>query len=300
MKEEKLTSEEKLNIQLRNFTIEEIESYLELLLTKAIESVEKEDLATYGSIEKTLNSSLIIFSSKVRNFHIIYNRIKLKVANKFLKKYLNSNITILDEVGTAGAFLTVEEAEKITNQDIVEFLGGLPNEKIHCSVMGKEALEDAIAKYKGIEKTVEEDNDVICQCFNVREQELRELVREKGVTDIYEASQYSKVGSACGKCREEASAIILDELKLKNSNPDKMTKTQLVLKINKVLEGYISEHLRKDGGDIELINVKKNKVFVKLCGVCGKCAMSSHTLKNFVEKTLKEQVSQDLEVVAVD
>jgi len=114
MKEEKLTSEEKLNIQLRNFTIEEIESYLELLLTKAIESVEKEDLATYGSIEKTLNSSLIIFSSKVRNFHIIYNRIKLKVANKFLKKYLNSNITILDEVGTAGAFLTVEEAEKIT------------------------------------------------------------------------------------------------------------------------------------------------------------------------------------------
>ena len=114
MKEPKLTEEEKLNNQLRNFTIEEIESYLELLLTKAIESVEKEDIATYGSIEKTLNSSLIIFSSKVRNFNILYNKIKLKVANKFLKKYLNNNISILEEVGTAGAFLTVEEAEKIT------------------------------------------------------------------------------------------------------------------------------------------------------------------------------------------
>ena len=114
MKEEKLTEEEKLNNQLRNFTIEEIESYLELLLTKAIESVEKEDLATYGSIEKTLNSSLIIFSSKVRNFNILYNKIKLKVANKFLKKYLNNNVSILEEVGTSGAFLTVEEAEKIT------------------------------------------------------------------------------------------------------------------------------------------------------------------------------------------
>lgn len=114
MKDKKLTEEEKLTIQLRNFTIEEIESYLELLLTKAIESVEKEDLATYGSIEKTLNSSLIIFSSKVRNFNILYNKIKLKVANKFLKKYLNNNISILEEVGTSGAFLTVEEAEKIT------------------------------------------------------------------------------------------------------------------------------------------------------------------------------------------
>ena len=74
MKEEKLTSEEKLNNQLRNFTIEEVESYLELLLTKCLEAIEKEDLPTYSSIEKTLNNSLIIFSSKVRNFNILYNK----------------------------------------------------------------------------------------------------------------------------------------------------------------------------------------------------------------------------------
>ncbi len=194
---------------------------------------------------------------------------------------------------------TVDEAAKITNQDIVEFLGGLPNAKVHCSVMGKEALEDAIANYRGIEKKDDTDNPVICQCFNVKEQDLRNLVREKGVTDIYEASEYSKIGSGCGKCHNEAVAIIEDELRKKNENSNKITKTQLVLKINKVLEGYISEHLRKDGGDIELINVKKNKVFVKLCGTCGKCSMSSHTLKNFVEKTLKEQVSNELEVIAV-
>lgn len=194
---------------------------------------------------------------------------------------------------------TVDEAEKITNKDIVEFLGGLPNEKIHCSVMGKEALEDAISKYKGIEKTEDVDNPVICLCFNVREQELRQLVREKGVTDIYEASEYSKIASGCGKCRGEASSIIEDELRKKNENADKLTKTQLVLKINKVLEGYVSESLRKDGGGIELINVKKNKVYVKLCGTCGKCAMSMNTLKNFVEKTLREQVSEDLEVIEV-
>ncbi len=194
---------------------------------------------------------------------------------------------------------TLDEAEKITNQDIVEFLGGLPNAKIHCSVMGKEALEDAIANFKGIEKTEDTDNPLICECFNVREQDLRNLVREKGVTDIYEASEFSNIGAGCGKCRNEAAAIIEDELKKKNESSDKITKTQLVLKINKVLEGYISEHLRKDGGDIELVNVKKNKVYVKLSGTCGKCANSAHTLKNFVEKTLKEQVSEELEVIAV-
>ena len=194
---------------------------------------------------------------------------------------------------------SVEEAEKITNKDIVEFLGGLPNEKIHCSVMGREALEDAIANYRGIEKKEEPENHVICTCFNIKEDEIRNLVREKGVTDIYEAAQYSKVASACGKCREEASAIILDELRKKNENPEKMTKTQLVLKINKVIEGYISDHLRKDGGDIELVDLNDNKVYVKLCGTCGKCSMSSVTLKNFVEKTLREQVSDDIEVISV-
>jgi len=194
---------------------------------------------------------------------------------------------------------TIEEAEKITNKDIVEFLGGLPNEKIHCSVMGKEALEDAIANYKGIEKKIDEENPVICQCFNVKEQDLRTLVREKGVTDIYEATQYSKVSSACGKCREEANSIIQDELKKKNQKKEPLTDIQLVLKINKVLEGYVSEQLRKDGGDIELVDVKDKKVYVRLCGTCGKCSMSSMTLKNFVEKTLQEQVSEDIEVVAV-
>ena len=122
MKEEKLTEEEKLTNQLRNFTIEEVESYLELLLTKCLESVEKEDLQTYGSIEKTLNSSLIIFSSKVRNFNVLYNKIKLRVANKFLRKHLNNNLSVLEEVGTSGSFLTVEEAEKIlASEDYIKY-----------------------------------------------------------------------------------------------------------------------------------------------------------------------------------
>ena len=90
--------EKELNNQIKNFTIEETESYLELLLTKCLEAVKDDDLMTYGSIEKILNDSLTIFNSKFRFFNILYNSIKLRVANKFLKKYFKNNqLSVLEK-----------------------------------------------------------------------------------------------------------------------------------------------------------------------------------------------------------
>ena len=98
MKAKKKFIEKELTNQIKNFTIEETESYLELLLTKCLEAVEKDDLMTYGSIEKILNDSLNIFNSKFRFFNILYNSIKLRVANKFLKKYFNNNqVSVLEK-----------------------------------------------------------------------------------------------------------------------------------------------------------------------------------------------------------
>lgn len=114
----KTTEEEVLKNKLNEFTIEEVESYLELLLTKCLEAAEKDDLQTYTNIEKTLNNSILIFSSKVRNFNILYNGIKLRVANKFLKKQFNNNdLSVLEDVNVKGSFLTVEEATKITEAE---------------------------------------------------------------------------------------------------------------------------------------------------------------------------------------
>lgn len=194
---------------------------------------------------------------------------------------------------------TVEEASQITNDDIADYLGGLPKEKLHCSVMGQEALEDAINKYKGIEVVQDPEDRVVCQCFSTTEKKLRQIVREHHITDLCGATNYCKAGGGCGKCVEDVQAVIDDEnMKMKSLTEEKkLTKTQMIIKVNNIIENYISDQLRKDGGDIELVDVDENKVYVKLQGTCKNCPSSGLTLKNLVEKTLKEQVDQNIEVI---
>jgi Fe-S cluster biogenesis protein NfuA len=61
----------------------------------------------------------------------------------------------------------------------------------------------------------------------------------------------------------------------------------------------IRPSLQADGGDIELVSVKDGIVSVKLQGHCAGCPMSQMTIKNGVERILKQQVPEVKEVVAV-
>ena len=55
--------------------------------------------------------------------------------------------------------------------------------------------------------------------------------------------------------------------------------------------------LQADGGDLEFVSFEDNKVYVRLTGACGSCPMATMTLKQGVERYLKDKVSADLEVV---
>jgi len=94
---------------------------------------------------------------------------------------------------------TIEEASKLTNDDIVEYLGGLPAQKIHCSVMGKEALDAAIAYYENGGQAPEKEGRVVCTCFGVTEEEIEHVVEEHHLTSIAEVTDYCKAGGGCGR-----------------------------------------------------------------------------------------------------
>jgi len=202
---------------------------------------------------------------------------------------------------------TLEEAEKVTNQDIADYLGGLPEQKMHCSVMGREALELAIHNYRtGSSSKKILQGRVVCHCFGVTEDEIERVVRDNRLATVEQVTNYCKAGGGCGKCRDDISAIItkvrgtIDETTAaQKPQPKHLTTLQRIKLIEDTLEKEVRPALRKDGGDIELIDVVENKVSVALRGMCAKCQVSHFTLKDVVESKLREFVSPDIVVEEV-
>ena len=125
---------------------------------------------------------------------------------------------------------------------------------------------------------------------------IKEAIEVNGLTTVEDITNYTKAGGACGRCKKDIQALI--DKYAKKSEP-KLSPAQLILKINKVIENVIAPELQKDGGDIELVDIDDNKVYVKLQGRCSSCKNSVLTLKAFVETTLKDKVSTDIEVIQV-
>jgi NifU-like protein len=196
---------------------------------------------------------------------------------------------------------TIEEAEKITNDDIADYLGGLPKEKMHCSVLGRDALEKAIYCYRGEDEKVI-DGNIVCECFGVTDKDIERAVTEHQLRTIEDVTNYVKAGGGCENCHEDIQKIIDD---IYNKDVDKapekkkLTNIQKISLIEETLEREIKPALQKDGGNIELIDVDGNRVLVKLIGTCATCKASQLTLKNYVEIRLQEMVSPDLIVEEV-
>lgn len=197
---------------------------------------------------------------------------------------------------------TLDEAQEISNKDIADFLGGLPEEKMHCSVMGQEALNAAIAGYRGEAPVPESGERVICKCFDVTEEKLRKVIMENRLTTVDDVTNYTKAGGGCGTCIPDIEAILRDiwalkPLPEKPKEPRKLTNLQRIALIQSVIEREIRPVIQADNGDIELIDVEDSKVTVALRAMCAGCPMGGVTIKGIEEK-LRELVSSDIVVEA--
>jgi len=208
---------------------------------------------------------------------------------------------------------TIPEAEALTNQEIVDYLGGLPAEKMHCSVMGQEALEAAIANYRGVE-LVDDDHEegkLICRCFAVDEGKISRAVEKHGLTTIEDVINYTKAGGACTSCHEKIemvidevvanqkqTASIIDEttqaaaLKPISSLPPTNQLTQKVIQILSELRPY----LQADGGDVSLVKASENLIVVSLSGACTGCMMTDMTL-GWLQQQFSEALGWAIPVV---
>ena len=200
---------------------------------------------------------------------------------------------------------TLEEASKITNQDIANALGSLPSEKMHCSVMGMEALDAAVKSYHQGGKPVvfeQQAEKIVCHCFNVSEETIIKAIRTNHLKTVEDVTHFTKAGGGCGRCKGDIQRI-LDKVngacELHVATPKtfgQMTVVEKIKAIEHVLEQDVRPKLNLDGGSVELVDLAGSVVKVRLTGMCSGCAGAMGTLKNFIEKTLKEKVDASLSV----
>ena len=235
--------------------------------------------------------------------------------------------------------LTPIEALAITNQDIVDFLEGLPEQKIHCSVMGAEALQAAVFYWAqrrgvnlnalgiGIHADEQEEGRVVCKCFALTETYIKRKIKELNLRTLTEVTSAIKAGGACMSClyspgglqdilhevwrtekKETPTLSILENplhgigsapTPITANEPKTLSPYQYAKKIETLLEERIRPMLQKDGGDLKLIDIKEQVVYVELHGACANCAGASQTLKHLIERTLKEQVDEHIRVIQV-
>lgn len=194
---------------------------------------------------------------------------------------------------------TLTEAGQITNQQIADYLDGLPPEKMHCSVMGQEALRAAIAHFRG--ESLEEEHEegkLICKCFGVDEGHIRRAVVNNGLTTLEEVINYTKAGGGCTACHEKielALATILAQQPPAPLPAETAHDAQWQSVVDTINE--LRPHIQADGGDMTLVSVTPRQVTVSLSGSCSGCMMTDMTLA-WLQQKLMERTGSYMDVVA--
>lgn len=202
--------------------------------------------------------------------------------------------------------MTLDQALEVSNQNIADYLDGLPPEKMHCSVMGREALQAAIANYRGEEWSDDhEEGALICKCFAIDAVMIEDVVRANDLNTVEEVTFYTKAGGGCAACHEGIEEILV-KVKAGRAGPGevspppacpatpeapkppsrKLSIVEKIKKIEEVLEA-VRPMLQRDHGDVELADVQGKKIYVHLKGACSGCMMEAATLGGIQQKMIE-------------
>ena len=112
--------------------------------------------------------------------------------------------------------MTLEQAYHMTPDMITEALGGLPDHKFHCSVLGDKALRAAIDDYlekQGRENLFKKNvAKIICECKQVTDVQIEDLVKTGKAKTLDQLQEITEYGTVCGNCKQAVSDLF-DEFK---------------------------------------------------------------------------------------
>jgi NifU-like protein len=160
-----------------------------------------------------------------------------------------------------------------------------------------------------------EEGKLVCQCFSLSEPFIRRKIKEMGLKTIPEIIEAIKAGGACMSCHHVPGGLqdLLDEAwgatgarsSAENEKPADaqeepvLSPYQFNKKVDKTIEQYIRPMLQKDGGDLEVVDIKDKLVYCRLQGACSSCQGAAQTLKLMVERVLKDNVDERIRVIQV-
>lgn len=213
--------------------------------------------------------------------------------------------------------MTLDQALQVSNQDIADYLEGLPPEKMHCSVMGREALQAAVADYRGEQwQDDHEEGALICKCFAVDAVLIEETIRANNLKTVEDVANYTKAGGGCASCHEGIEEILSKVLAESGETFDPnaapipeldtapetlvagtrgMTNLQRIKRIERVIDA-IRPQLQMDKGDAELVDVVGDTVYLKMTGACAGCQMAAMTLSG-IQQRITEDLGQFVKVL---
>jgi NifU-like protein len=222
--------------------------------------------------------------------------------------------------------MTLDQALQVSNQDIADYLDGLPPEKMHCSVMGREALEAAIANYRGeVWADDHEEGDLVCKCFGIDSAMIERTIQQNNLRTVEDVTNFTKAGGGCTACHEAIEEIVdamndrrdttaaepvaasdpaangnfdaVDEIDtvIEREPASTLTLLQKVRTVEAVID-QVRPAVEMDGGSIELLDFDGSKVYVALSGACTDCQLASATVSG-IQQRIIEELGQFVHVV---
>lgn len=232
---------------------------------------------------------------------------------------------------------TVDEAVKITNIDVEKAMRddpetpAVPPQKMHCSVMAYDVIKAAAASYKGVNPEDFEDEIIVCECARISLGTIRDVIRMNDLKTVEEITQYTKAGAFCKSCikpggHEKREYYLVDILaetraqmeaeklkaiadaKISGNDSDlafeELTVVGQLKAVEAVIDAEIRPMLMMDGGNMEILDIKKNDkgiidIYIRYLGACSGCASGSSGTLYAIENVLQENLSQNIRVLPI-